>query len=67
MVVSDRELNDTTDTSTASPPTRAGFVWSVRYPAWATSTSAIPPASTPVIASGRAYLHGVSGMSPASR
>ena len=61
VLVSDRELHDTTDAFHCLAAETGKVVWSVRYPALGRLDYGNSPRSTPVIAGGRAYLHGAFG------
>jgi outer membrane protein assembly factor BamB len=61
VLVSDRELNDTTDTFHCLSAKSGEIVWSFRYPAPGNLDYGNSPRATPVIAEGYAYLHGAFG------
>lgn len=61
VIVSDRELNDTTDAFQCLRADTGKEVWTVRYPAPGNLDYGNSPRSTPVIGDGRVYLHGAFG------
>ncbi len=61
VLVSDRELNDTTDVFRCLSAADGRERWAYRYPAAGRLDYGNSPRATPVIAGGRAYLHGAFG------
>lgn len=61
VIVSDRELNDTTDVFKCLRADTGKEVWAVRYPASGTLDYGNSPRATPVISGDLVYLHGAFG------
>lgn len=61
VIVSDRELGDTTDAWVCLRADTGTVVWTVRSPAPGSLDYGNSPRATPVIRDGRAYLHGAFG------
>jgi outer membrane protein assembly factor BamB len=61
VLVSDRDLNDTTDAFHCLSAETGETLWSVHYPAPGLLDYGNSPRATPVVADGRAYLHGAFG------
>ena len=61
VIVSDRELNDTTDVWKCLAAATGKEIWAIRYPAPGSLDYGNSPRATPVIRDGRVYLAGAFG------